>query len=592
VPAPAVATAIGARPRSRPPVVLVAFVGLAVALFHSGWSAPTERWIGQPGDPPLHMWFLRWAPWALFHGRNPLFTTHINYPDGVNLMWNTAEPLSGLVLAPLTFTAGTVFAYNVLFTLSLAASGWFAYLFLRRHTEHEVAAVVGGLLYGFSPYMVSQSLAHSHLAQAYVLPLLALVVEDIVRRRRSPWLNGALLGVLASIQLLVAEELVVYEAIAVVIALVVLGVVYWREAGRLAGDVARAALAGVLVLVLLAGVPLGFQFAGPERVTHGVLQPVEALSSDALSFVVPTELQAINPSWTRQVTSKFTDDCCHAEWGSYLGVPLLLVLVVSAVRYWRRPVVKAAGIVAGSFLVLSMGPHLHVDGTVTSARLPFYVLGQLPLVENVEPRRLMVVTFLAAAVLVAVLVDDIASRRRHPVVAVAGGLAVVVALAPLVPTTRFPSTRVEVPAFFTSAAVRQLPRGSTAFVVPFARNTSTSVPMLWQAEANFRFKMPDAYAVGPGKTGQMVFLPLTSEISDVVAALDGGHRLGRLTANDRARYGAYLARHRISSVVVGPQPNEPGWVGFFSDLLGRGPARVGGVDVWLHVDGQRVARGA
>jgi len=78
----------------------------------------------------------------------------------------------------------------------------------------------------------------------------------------------------------------------------------------------------------------------------------------------------------------------------------------------------------------------------------------------------------------------------------------------------------------------------------------------------------------------------------VVAALDGGHRLGRLTANDRARYGAYLARHRISSVVVGPQPNEPGWVCFFSDLLGRGPARVGGVDVWLHVDGQRVARGA
>jgi hypothetical protein len=79
-----------------------------------------------------------------------------------------------------------------------------------------------------------------------------------------------------------------------------------------------------------------------------------------------------------------------------------------------------------------------------------------------------------------------------------------------VPTTRFPSTRVEVPAFFTSAAVRQLPRDSTAF----------------------------------GERGRR------------------------------------------------PQPNEPGWVGFFFDLLGRGPARVGGVDVWLHVDGQRVARGA
>jgi hypothetical protein len=39
------------------------------------------------------MWFLRWMPFALEHGYDLLVTHHLNYPDGVNLMWNTSLPL-------------------------------------------------------------------------------------------------------------------------------------------------------------------------------------------------------------------------------------------------------------------------------------------------------------------------------------------------------------------------------------------------------------------------------------------------------------------------------------------------------------------
>src|SRR5688572_8717593 len=95
-----------------PPLTL--FVALAVLLFHQAWASPGTTWIGGPGDPPLFMWYLRWMPWAIAHGHNPLFTDHMNFPDGVNLMWNTTMPVPSLLLSPLTLVVGPLATYNVL----------------------------------------------------------------------------------------------------------------------------------------------------------------------------------------------------------------------------------------------------------------------------------------------------------------------------------------------------------------------------------------------------------------------------------------------------------------------------------------------
>src|SRR5688500_3931985 len=95
-------------------LILWLFSALAWALFIRTWLNPTTHWVGLPGDPAQHMWFLRWVPHALSQLDNPLFTRHINFPDGVNLMWNTSMPLLGLVLAPISVLVSPVVAYNVL----------------------------------------------------------------------------------------------------------------------------------------------------------------------------------------------------------------------------------------------------------------------------------------------------------------------------------------------------------------------------------------------------------------------------------------------------------------------------------------------
>jgi hypothetical protein len=50
---------------------------------------------------PFYLWVLRWLPFAVSHGHNPLVTDYLNAPEGVNLMWNTSLVLPALLLAPM-----------------------------------------------------------------------------------------------------------------------------------------------------------------------------------------------------------------------------------------------------------------------------------------------------------------------------------------------------------------------------------------------------------------------------------------------------------------------------------------------------------
>jgi hypothetical protein len=86
-------------------------------------------------------------PFALEGGHDLLVTHHLNYPDGVNLMWNTALVLPGLALGPLTTRLGPVWSFNLLLVLAYSLSAWCAYLAIRRFVPGHLAAAVGGLVY-------------------------------------------------------------------------------------------------------------------------------------------------------------------------------------------------------------------------------------------------------------------------------------------------------------------------------------------------------------------------------------------------------------------------------------------------------------
>jgi hypothetical protein len=555
-------------------VVLLGFLGLAVLLLGSIWTSPATRTLGGGvGDPGLFAWFLRWTPFAAGRHISPFASDYLNHPDGINLMWNTWMPLPGLLLSPLTLLFGPVLTFNVLVTVAYGLSAWSAYLAIHRYVPSHGAAACGGLVYGFSPAMVGHS-HHPNLILVVLLPWLFVLLDEIIDRQRgSPVGLGVGLGVVAAAQLLTGAEVFAGMVLLGLVMLVLL-VAANRHALRAKGLYAAIALVvSLVVFEVLVAWPLRAQLAGPARVHADLTEEVRG-SSDLLALVTPSRLLAIAPEAAARFGDRFT-----GTGEAYLGIPLLLV--VALVATWRRsPVVRVGSAMLVVCLVLSLGSRLRVGGLVTAVPLPWTAVEALPVLWHMVPARLALFTALFAGLLLAVALEELwAGGWRRRALAVATG---VLALAFLVPSAPLQSAPVvATPAFFTTPAVTTLPRDGVALVVPFPRKGRDNEAMLWQARAGMWFKMPGGYFVGPGPGGDGTLreAPPTTT-SRALDRIRRGERPPDLTPALRRRIAADLEHWRVGSVVLGPMPHRQAMAGFLSDLLGRPPERLAGVELW------------
>lgn len=489
-------------------------------------------------------------------------------------MWNTAIFVPATLLWPVTAVFGSIVSYNVMATAAVALSAWCGYLAARRFVSNDRIAATVGLLYGFSPYMVAESIRHPHVTLAMFPPLaLILLHEILVVQRRNPLLMGTLLGIASAIQLLTGEEILASTALVAVIGVALLMLLHRHEVAAHARQALVGLAAAAACFGVLAGYPLMFQFFGPQRVS-GLLQPQNTYVSDSLAFVMPPRVVWLSSNASAAATSDFTGNA--TENGAYVGVPLIALFAVAVVLRWHIPAVRWAALLASLLVLLSLGPWLHVGGRVTSVQLPWAVIGNLPLLRNMLPGRLMLFAFLGIGIVVGDLVAvAIQAGPRRGAVAVG---ALVVALLPLVPRLPFISTSAEVPGFFRAGGgVAQLPPGSVVLVTPFSNNHSSEA-MLWQATAGYVFRMPEGEAFVPGPT-------LGPPRSLLQSTLDGLDRGGAAptSADDRRRALDDLSAVGVTTVVAGPSPGHDQIVQYLTALLGRPPAQSGGVDVWRDV---------
>lgn len=635
---------LGAGPEAA--AVLALFVVAAVGLFADTWSHPSRALIGVPADNVLTAWCLRWVSWALAHGHSIFFTHHIGAPSGVNLLTTTPVTLAGLALAPVTAGLGPVVAYNVLATGSVALSGWCAYLACRRYAAGVVGPVAGGLVYGFSPYMLAQSLGHAQLTAAFLPPLLVVLADEVVAsQRRSALGAGALLGLLGVAQLLLSSELVVTEVVAGAVGLVVLALSRPAQVRSHLPHAAVALGAAAVVFAALAAWPLWVAFLGPGHLPAGGPVRGGGFVDDLANFVVPTRVQAVVPAGAARLAARFGAGLVESN--AYLGLPLLAAAVATAVALWRRPVVR---VMAGVGLVMaacSLGPSLQVAGHATGIPLPWRLVGGLPVLDDVLPSRLALYTDLAAAVLLAIGVgeagsrwggagsrwggagsrsggagsrwggagswsgeagsrsDEARSRGRPGALALVAAALALIAVA-LFPRLPYPSEALAVPSFFTTAAVDRVPAGSTALVLPIDSASS----LAWQAAADMRYRMPENHlGTGyrpPSPLGALAAVIARVQVSGQVPALAGtpssapaaaprsgqsltpaGPVTGGLPRPALAALAGDLRRACVRTVMVGPMPHRMAMEGLFAQILGSPPRSIGGVSVWAGLQGCR-----
>ncbi|MDQ6771534.1 MAG: hypothetical protein M3024_00865 [Candidatus Dormibacteraeota bacterium] len=528
------------------------------------------------------MWFLTWDAFAVSHHLNPFYTDLILHPAGINLMWNPARWTQGVVMAPLTLTLGPVFAYNASQVVALALSAWAAYLALVALIGSRLGAFCGGLLYGWSPYMLGHAPIHSDFIFVPIPPLVLLIFHRLaVDPAATPWKWGVALGILGAVQFLAAEEVAATMAL-----LAAIGAGLHLLTRRIGRETFRRCatavlIAGCLSAILLA-VPVGYQFFGRETL-HGEFHGYGFYETDLLGFVIPTSTLAAYPAALPSWADRFGGG--RAEQTAYLGLPLLLLLGYTAWRWRDRVMVSWSAAMLVIAAVLSMGPLLQAGGRVFQVPLPWLIFQFLPLLGSVLTGRLMLYAYLMAAVLLGYFIGrlpDLAPRPR-----IAGYLLLAVVAVSLFPSAPLAPYRRTVPAFFTGSGVERI-EGETVLVAPFSadpgliKNPAYEVadPMLWQAASGMRFKTPAGYAWGRGRDGKPLAGPARTRTQDLMTGIGRSGTYPTLCQTDRDQVFADLRNWGVSAVVVGPMGRRAKMVEFFTDLLGSPPDDVGGVSLW------------
>jgi hypothetical protein len=533
----------------------VAYLVLSVGVWWNVWSThPTSTTTCGCGDTSLFTWFLEWPAYALTHGLDPFYSTFLFHPSGINLLSNTAEVGLGLVLVPVTWAFGPIATLNVALTLSPFLSALAMYVVLRRWVRWAPAAFVGGLLYGFSPFvLVSLTDAHLMLGFAAVPPLLVLCLDELfVRQRWRPWVTGVAIGGLLLVQLSVGTELLVIAVIAAAVGS--LAVVGWGLAHRdlwtaRAPYALRAVGAAAVSSVVLLAWPAWFALAGPAHLSGDVWGSGGLLSYGGNSlglFARPMTPSAHITALTRELGGYQAPTLS----GQYLGWGLVGVLVVGLVLWWRDLRLWLFGGIGVLSAFLSLGLAFH---HWTLWRLVVHA----PLMGNVIPSRFGLVVYLCAAVMLGVVCDHtyawVATGARSgvgsspatapaPGRSVAGAAAgVLVAAIALVPIAGYFAdglpltvTPVRPPLWFRTVAPH-LPPHQVLVVFPFAFRQSN---MTWQAVDRMSFAMvggggPNSIPsrAGPERVGQQYLANISlsggpqsivaGEVAAVRSALDG-----------------------------------------------------------------------
>jgi hypothetical protein len=529
---------------------------LALAIYLAAWLCTQARpLVEHPAsaqlfqtsmDPNFFVWAIRWWPYAIAHGLDPLYTAQVGAPAGYGLAWVTMVAPLGLLAVPVTLTAGPIAAFNLLAAIALPVSGWAAFVLCRRLTWRFWPSLVGGFIFGFSAYEMNHiNAGQLDIVYSLLLPLIGYLV---VLWRDEAIGSGAFVALLAAA--LAAQFYLFLETFAGLTGVLALALL----AGyAVAGRAARPWVARLSLLVGLA-YAIALVLAAPYLWIALSQQPPrwEYVSSlDLASLVVPSPGRTLGLTWLAHAAVRPIPESADG----YVGVPLLVIALALAVSAWSSRLVRFLTVMLVVVVVAALGPVVHVGGRQLFS-LPWAKVWSLPFLRTAYPSRLMVFAFLVLAVMTALwLSRPVALWAR-------AGLAVLAIAAIVLDTPSLTiAPRSDVPAFVSTGEYRHYLRpGETVLVI----STVDNAGMLWQADTGFYDKLAGGYI-------SQILTP-RYDLPLVV------RNLAQPTPQRVKAFMAFARRARIGAILV-ETGAEPPWAGIFG-RLGLSSRLVGGVRVY------------
>ncbi|MBW8806491.1 MAG: hypothetical protein JF587_21950 [Catenulisporales bacterium] len=571
-------------PRTGLTVSLV-YIVFAIALTWKLLLDPVAKILaGNPYDQYYFEWQLTWVEHALLHFQNPFFTHAMNAPDGMNVEANPQIIGPAAVLTPVTYLFGAPVSFALLTTFNLCGTAITWRWFLKRHVvKTETAAFVGGLFAGFSPSVMSHSLAHPNLAGQWLVPL---ILGRVLRLREPEHTtrNGIVLGLMIAAQVFVGEELLFLTAMGVGAFLLAYAAMRPRLVRAEGGTFLKGAGIAIATTAVLLAYPLAFQFAGPMSF-KGIPFDIGYYSADLKSYAVypslelwgdPDKLDPLAPGATEQA--------------ALVGWALLLVVALLAAWCIRNLVVPALLIAAAVLLVLSTGPkpmfdHKPVTWWGLGPQGLWDHIHNWPLFSSSLPIRSALAVSWIIGILLAIGVDKAVQTRFYWLRGLAVG-AVAAALVPLIPRVLDVWDRKPIPAYFTTSAWKEClsPGHHTIVGVPLSSGGDRTNET-WSTAADTAFDIPQGPVMAPDSAdnkevrwGRENILWTAQWLSYIYN--NGGGSTPPVDAGIKNRVALDLATWKANCVVVADDNQNFGPLKAFLDQAVAPGMQRDGVMVW------------
>ena len=499
-------------------------------------------------DPNFYVWCLRWWPYAIGHGLNPLYTSQIAAPAGHSLAWVTTVPPLGLLAFPLTQITSPVVSYNLLAAIALPLAGWAAFVLCRRLTGKFWPALTGGAVFGFSAYeMYHSSFGQLNLTFSLLLPILAYLVllwrDEAISARTFAVLAGITMAVQFYLFLETFADMTAILAVALVVGIALAG-----PSGRPAMLRLTKVTAGAYVIALVLAAPY-LAYA----LTNTPPKPLRNTGLDLASLVLPRPGRTFGIAWLTHAAA----GPAPISMADYVGVPLLVLALLLALTGWSSKLIRFLSCMLVFVVVASIGPVIHVDGHRVAA-VPWARLFDLPIVRSSYPSRLMLFAYLALAVATALWLARPATwswaRWTLALLVIA---AIAVNAHPVVV-----KAHTTVPSFISTGQYRRnLSPGEIVVVVSNIRDAS----MLWQAQSDFYMRI----------AGGFINEGYNRHRNDLPAQVQALHKP---TPANVAGFEAYVKANKIGAVLV-DAAHEPQWAGIFG-RIGLAGHRAGEVMIY------------
>jgi len=512
-------------------------------------------------DQIQYIWTIYWWPYAISHHINPFITTYIWHPYGTELsIVPTAIPGASLIALPITLLFGPVASFNLLIIIGSALSAFFTFLIIHYLTQSFKAGVIAGLLFGFSTYQFVQ-VVHLHTELTFLIPLIGYLFVLFWEKKIHRIAFILLVGACLALQYLFAIEVFVTLTLFIGISCIIFMLVCPEHVKKLLHFSLYLSGAYAFCIIMLS--PFIYT-AFINGIPTNPFNSEVFFSIDPLNFIIPTQATYIGANAFAQLSSTFFGSIF--ENSGYLGIPALGIISIYAVKNWHEKKTRVLFLTLLCFMILSLGPKLHIAG-YTTITLPEYYLSKLPVINQLLPDRLTVYVFFVASLLIGLWAGKNLTGRID-LTLYFKYLLIAFTLILIFPNVRGGTahTDIHIPYFFTSGIYKQyIQKGDNVLFLPYAGNGDS---MLYQEYTNMYFNLAEGY-VAPWPLTPKEFLnnPMTTKLQFISK--------NPLTSNDFNDFQKYLTDFKVNEIVV-PQSEYHSFEPVISGL-GISPVNIEGI---------------